>query len=182
MLRRWMIGLGANLGDARGALERTLHRLRTHPQLAVSHVSSLYRSAPVDAQGPDFLNVVVALDSDLDPESMLAVAQSLESLEGRERPYRNSPRTLDVDLLTAGDLTLAQPQLTLPHPRMHERAFVLTPLLEIDPDAHIAGRGRAADWLQRCLDQSIERLDRLDAQDDTEAAGDARRNRVETVR
>ena len=182
MLRRWMIGLGANLGNARGALERTLKRLHAHPQLVVARVSSVYRSAPVEAKGPDFLNAVVALDSDLAPEAMLALAQSLEALEGRERPYRNSPRTLDVDLLTAGDLALTLPQLTLPHPRMHLRAFVLKPLLEIDPDAEIAGLGRAADWMQRCLDQPIQRLDCLRAQDDSLAAGDTRRNRTEIVR
>ena len=158
MLRRWMIGLGANLGDARGALERTLQRLRAQPRISLAGVSSLYRSAPVDATGPDFLNAVVALDSDLAPESMLALAQSLETAEGRERPHHNAPRTLDVDLLMAGGLVLTGASLTLPHPRMHRRAFVLRPLLEIDPDATIAGQGAAAHWLDRCLDQPVERL------------------------
>lgn len=158
MQRRWMLGLGANLGDARGALERTLSRLRQHSDLQVIAVSSLWRSAPVGAEGPDFLNAVLAIDTALAPQAMLTLAQSLESEEGRVRPHRNAPRTLDVDLLLAGSLVLETPLLTLPHPRMHQRAFVLAPLLEIDPLVHIPRLGRAADWASACTGQRIEKL------------------------
>ena len=165
-----MLGLGANLGDARAGLERTLSRLRQHPALRVSAVSSLWRSAPVDAEGPDFLNAVVAIDTALAPHAMLMLAQSLESEEGRVRPHRNAPRTLDVDLLLAGSLVLETPFLTLPHPRMHQRAFVLAPLLEIDPLAQIPRLGGAADWASACAGQGIEKLGPL-----TDVTGDAPR-------
>ena len=172
MQRRWMLGLGANLGDARGALERTLSRLQQHPDLQVIAISSLWRSAPVDAEGPDFLNAVVAIDTALAPQAMLMLAQSLESEEGRVRPHRNAPRTLDVDLLLAGSLVLETPLLTLPHPRMHQRAFVLAPLLEIDPLAQIPRLGGAADWASACAGQRIEKLGPLtDVTGDTPRAG-----------
>ncbi|MFM7569385.1 MAG: 2-amino-4-hydroxy-6-hydroxymethyldihydropteridine diphosphokinase [Betaproteobacteria bacterium] len=156
-----MIGLGANLGDAHGALERTLRRLRDDSRVQVASVSSVWRSAPVDATGPDFLNAVVAFDTQLDPQTLLALAQGLEFQEGRQRPYQNAPRTLDVDLLCGESLTLATDTLTLPHPRMHLRAFVLQPLLEIDPQACIPGQGSAAEWLARITDQPIERIGAL---------------------
>jgi len=167
-----MIGLGANLGDARGALERTLSRLRQHSDLRVVAVSSLWRSAPVDASGPDFLNAVLAIDTTLAPQAMLLLAQSLESQEGRVRPHRNAPRTLDVDLLLAGSLVLDTPLLTLPHPRMHQRAFVLSPLLEVDPLAQIPRLGAAAGWASACAGQRIDRLGPLaDAKGDAPPAG-----------
>jgi len=161
--RRWMIGLGANLGDAHQALGRTLKRLRDDSRVRVVSVSSVWRSAPVDASGPDFLNAVVAIDTELDPNALLGLAQTLESQEGRQRPYRNAPRTLDVDLLFGESLTLATETLTLPHPRMHLRAFVLQPLLEIDPQAQIPGLGAAAEWLGRITDQPIERIGELES-------------------
>lgn len=158
MRRRWFLGLGANLGDARGALERTVRRLREHPDLSVTAVSSLWRSAPVDAEGPDFLNAVMALETALAPQAMLTLAQWLETEEGRVRPHRNAPRTLDVDLLLAESLVLDTSLLTLPHPRMHQRAFVLQPLLEIDPLVHIPRLGPAADLAKACAEQRLERL------------------------
>jgi len=182
MLRRWMIGLGSNLGDSRAVLERTLGRLRNHTRLSVIRVSSLYRTAPVGAEGPDFLNAVVALDSPAEPDEMLVIAQSLEALEARARPYRNAPRTLDVDLLLAGSLVIASPQLTLPHPRMHQRAFVLRPLLEIDASAEIPGLGQAADWLRQCLDQPIERIGSLGEQSSPAAGGTGAPDRIEVTR
>ena len=158
MRRRWFLGLGANLGDARRAIERTLERLTHHPAIERVRISSLWKSAPIDAEGPDFINAVVVLESDLAPGDMLAFAHSLEALEHRRRSYRNAPRTLDIDLLLADEQTVDSAELTLPHPRMHLRAFVLAPLLELDPHAHIPGRGLAADWLLRCSDQRLERL------------------------
>jgi 2-amino-4-hydroxy-6-hydroxymethyldihydropteridine diphosphokinase len=102
-------------------------------------LSNAWRSAPVDAGGPDFLNAVAALDTALSPLELLDALQAIELAHGRERPYRNAPRTLDLDLLLYGDVTLATPRLTLPHPRLGERAFVLQPLLEIAPKlSHLA--------------------------------------------
>jgi 2-amino-4-hydroxy-6-hydroxymethyldihydropteridine diphosphokinase len=95
--------------------------------------SSLYRSAPFEASGPDFINAVAALDTGLDAPGLLAAMQQIELDAGRERPYRNAPRTLDLDLLLYGSVVLETPALTLPHPRMQQRAFVLLPLAEIAP-------------------------------------------------
>ena len=105
------------------------------PRTRVAARSSLYRSAPFEAQGPDFINAVVELRTSLDPLALLAELQRLEAEAGRERPYRNAPRTLDLDLLRHGDATMRSAVLTLPHPRMGERAFVLLPLAEIAPQA-----------------------------------------------
>ena len=122
---RAFVGLGANLGDARTAVLRAMDALDGLPGTRVVARSSLYRSAPVDATGPDFVNAVVALETTLDPSDLLAELQRLEHDALRERPYRNAPRTLDLDLLRHGDAVLRTARLSLPHPRMHERAFVL---------------------------------------------------------
>lgn len=114
--------------------------------------SSLYRSAPFEAQGPDFINAVVELHTGLAPLALLAELQRLEAGAGRERPYRNAPRTLDLDLLRHGDTTMQSDVLTLPHPRLGERAFVLLPLAEIAPALVSAVQ------LERVADQRIERL------------------------
>jgi len=103
------------------------------PRTRLAARSSLYRTAPFEAQGPDFINAVVELRTGLDPLTLLAELQRLEAEAGRERPYRNAPRTLDLDLLRHGDTTMHSAVLTLPHPRMDERAFVLLPLAEIAP-------------------------------------------------
>jgi 2-amino-4-hydroxy-6-hydroxymethyldihydropteridine diphosphokinase len=127
------VALGANLGDARGMLERAMRTLDGLPSTRVTARSSLYRSAPVDAEGPDFINAVVALETSLEPEALLLELQRVEREEGRERSSRNAPRTLDLDLLLHGDARLHTALLTLPHPRMDQRAFVLRPLAEIAP-------------------------------------------------
>ena len=146
------VALGANLGDAAATVRQTMAALGTLPRTVVTQRSSLYRSAPVDAEGPDFINAVVALRTGLTAEALLAALQRLEQEAGRERPYRNAPRTLDLDLLLYGGITLDTPTLTLPHPRMRERAFVLRPLAEIAPDkVPLAALARVAD-------QPIERL------------------------
>jgi 2-amino-4-hydroxy-6-hydroxymethyldihydropteridine diphosphokinase len=132
---RAYVGLGANLGaDLPATLTQAALSLAALPRTAVAALSSVWRSAPVDADGPDFLNAVVALDTELAPMELLDALQALESAHGRERPYRNAPRTLDLDLLLYGDLVLDEPRLTVPHPRLGERAFVLRPLLEIAPE------------------------------------------------
>lgn len=136
------IGLGANLGDRGQALEQALQRLHASEGVQVQAVSSLYSSAPVDATGPDYLNAVARIDTSLEPQAFLELLQALELAAGRERPYRNAPRTLDLDVLLWGQSQLNTPTLTVPHPRMYERAFVLRPLQELAPEcvsaAHLA--------------------------------------------
>jgi 2-amino-4-hydroxy-6-hydroxymethyldihydropteridine diphosphokinase len=150
---RAYIGLGANLGADLGAtLTQAALHLAALPQTQVVALSSLWRSAPVDAEGPDFVNAVAALDTELAPTALLDALQAIELAHGRERPYRHAPRTLDLDLLLYGDVVLDTARLTLPHPRLGERAFVLRPLMEIAPElAHLA---RGHDWAS----QRIERL------------------------
>ena len=128
------VALGANLGDAQASVEQALADLNTLPETRVLARSRLYRTAPHEAQGPDFINAVAKLDTRLSAPDLLAQLQTLELAAGRERPYRNAPRTLDLDLLLYGDARIDSPQLTLPHPRMHERAFVLRPLADVAPD------------------------------------------------
>jgi 2-amino-4-hydroxy-6-hydroxymethyldihydropteridine diphosphokinase len=147
------IGLGANLGDARAALRAAVRALAALPCTRVLRVSSLYRSAPVDAGGPDYLNAVAELCTPLAPLALLHALQSIEQAAGRERPYRNAPRTLDLDLLLHGDERLDSPELTVPHPRMGERAFVLLPLAELAP-----GLVRA-EQLAAVAGQRIERVE-----------------------
>ena len=134
MTTRAYVAVGANLGDARAAVAQALLDLDDLPQTRVVARSSLYRSAPFEASGPDFINAVAALDTALDAYALLEALQQLEQRAGRERPYRNAPRTLDLDLILHGDTMLDTPTLTLPHPRMDARAFVLQPLAEIAPD------------------------------------------------
>lgn len=152
------VGLGANLGDACAALEAALRALEALPDTQVLRRSSLYRSAPIDSSGPDYLNAVAELRSGLSPLELLHALQAIERDHGRERPYRNAPRTLDLDLLLHDDLRLDTPELTLPHPRAHQRAFVLLPLAELAPAMQIPGRGRVADLLAQVRDQSIEKV------------------------
>jgi 2-amino-4-hydroxy-6-hydroxymethyldihydropteridine diphosphokinase len=125
------VGLGANLGDAHAALESALRALHQHDAVRVERVSSAYRSAPVDAEGPDYVNAVAQLSSLLGPLELLHVLQALEAAHGRERPYRHAPRTLDLDLLWYGGIIKQGPELILPHPRWDQRAFVLEPLAQL---------------------------------------------------
>ena len=128
------VALGANLGDALASVRQALTDLNRLPQTRVLACSRLYRSAPHEAQGPDFINAVARLETRLTAPDLLAQLQALELAAGRERPYRNAPRTRDLDLLLYGDARIDSPQLTLPHPRLHERAFVLRPLAEVAPE------------------------------------------------
>lgn len=127
------VALGANLGDAPAALRQALNDLGTLPHTRLVRASSLYRSAPVDSSGPDYVNAVAELSTALGPYDLLAWLQRLEQAAGRERPWHNAPRTLDLDILLYSELRQDDPVLTVPHPRMLERAFVLLPLAEIAP-------------------------------------------------
>ncbi|HKX43810.1 MAG TPA: 2-amino-4-hydroxy-6-hydroxymethyldihydropteridine diphosphokinase [Burkholderiaceae bacterium] len=152
------IGLGANLGDPHATLTAAFDALVALPESTLTQRSSFYRTAPIDSGGPDYLNAVARLRTRLPALELLAQLQAIERAHGRERPYRNAPRTLDLDLLLYGDEQWATPALELPHPRAHERAFVLAPLAEIAPDLVIPGRGRVAELLAGLPDQRIERL------------------------
>jgi 2-amino-4-hydroxy-6-hydroxymethyldihydropteridine diphosphokinase len=145
---RVFVGLGANLGDAVATVRAAFEALSELPRTTCVARSSLYRSAPIDAQGADYINAVAQLQTQLSPAALLKELQAIEARFGRERPYRNAPRTLDLDLLLYGQRRIVTPQLTVPHPRMHERAFVLAPLAEIAPDLALAVPA----------DQRIERL------------------------
>lgn len=142
------VGLGANLGDPLRALQEALAALASLPATRLVRSSRIYRSAPVDAGGPDFLNAVAELETGLVAPELLARLQHLEQAAGRERPYRNAPRTLDLDLLLYGDARIESAALTVPHPRMRERAFVLLPLRELAPHL-VAGADLAAVASQR---------------------------------
>jgi len=158
---RVFVGLGANLGDARATLEAAVQGLAALPQTQLLQLSPVYRSAPVDAKGPDFLNAVAELRCTLEPEALLAHLHALELQHGRERPYANAPRTLDLDLLLFGMRVVRtgalQGALTLPHPRMHLRAFVLSPLLELAPGLHHPLLGDLAPWARAAADQPVAR-------------------------
>ena len=153
------VGLGANIGEPRRQLQTALEELNTLPQTRMTATSGLYRSAPMGhVEQPEFLNAVAQLDTDLAAEALLQGLQEIERRHGRERPFAGAPRTLDLDLLLYGNARISTPRLTVPHPRMHERAFVLKPLAEIAPDALIPDRGRARDLVPLCKDQFVERI------------------------
>jgi 2-amino-4-hydroxy-6-hydroxymethyldihydropteridine diphosphokinase len=153
------VGLGANIGEPRRQLQAALEDLKRLPASRLTATSAIYRSAPLGyAEQPDFLNAVAELDTELPPESLLQGLQEIENRHGRTRGFAGAPRTLDLDLLLYGERTLTSPHLTLPHPRMHERAFVLQPLTEIAPQALIPGHGKARDLLPACRDQMVERM------------------------
>lgn len=146
------VGLGANLGDRGQALQASVHAMAALPRTQLQGVSSLYSSAPIDAAGPDYLNAVAVLTTEWGAEDFLQQLQCLEQAAGRQRPYRNAPRTLDLDILLWGDAVLHSACLTVPHPRMLERAFVLRPLAELAPALVTSAQ------LAAVADQAIECL------------------------
>ena len=147
------IGLGANLGDRKATLRTALAAIAQLPGTQLLRVSPLYGSAPVDAGGPDYLNAVAELATTQAPQALLQALQTIEQSAGRERPYRNAPRTLDLDILWFGDQVIDTPDLTVPHPRMGERAFVLRPLADLLPERVSAAA------LQAVASQDIHRLE-----------------------
>jgi 2-amino-4-hydroxy-6-hydroxymethyldihydropteridine diphosphokinase len=146
------VAVGANLGDAVRTVQQALQDLGRLPHTQLEKASSLYRTAPHEAKGPDFINAVALVRTRLSPLQLLHALQDLEQQQGRQRPYKNAPRTLDLDLIFYADQTLHTPELTLPHPRWQERAFVLHPLAEVWPQRV------SADLLQAVQEQVIERL------------------------
>jgi 2-amino-4-hydroxy-6-hydroxymethyldihydropteridine diphosphokinase len=152
------VGLGANLEGPRRQLEQALVELAGLPETRLMRQSSLYRTRPIGyAEQPDFVNAVALLETGLGAERLLAELHAIEARHGRERSFANAPRTLDLDLLLHGNAVVCSESLKLPHPRMHERAFVLAPLVEIAPDACVPGRGLARDLLAACAEQRVER-------------------------
>ena len=152
------IGLGANLSQPHATINAALALLNTLPQTQVLSTSSFYASAPIDADGDDYVNAVAALETSMGPQALLAALQKIELELGRVRSYRNAPRTLDCDLLLFDQQIIASPSLQVPHPRMHQRAFVLLPLLEIAPTIVLPGLGLALDYLSELGTQRIHRL------------------------
>ena len=152
------IGIGANLGDACDHVERALLRLAQLPQSRLVAQSSLFRTAPLDATGDDYVNAVARIDTSLAPERLLNELHAIEQEFGRERPYRNAPRTLDLDLLLYGQQRISNSELEVPHPRMTQRAFVLIPLLQIDPFVEIPGHGPAHAFVPDVAGQAIQKI------------------------
>ena len=154
------VALGANLGNPRQALDAALGQIAATDGVTLTAVSSFYRTAPIESTGPDYVNAVVAVETTLSAEDLLYALQRIENNLGRVRPAGvvNAPRTMDLDLLLYGDEVIHTKELTVPHPRMHLRAFVLVPLVEIAPGAVIPGRGAAADCLPGVADQAIEKI------------------------
>ncbi|HEU4853077.1 MAG TPA: 2-amino-4-hydroxy-6-hydroxymethyldihydropteridine diphosphokinase [Telluria sp.] len=152
------IGIGANLGDARANVEDAFARLARLPETVVVARSSLYRTAPVDSSGDDYINAVACIDTGLGAHALLDALSAIELAHGRERPYHNAPRTLDLDILLYGDAMINTERLQVPHPRLTHRAFVLKPLLEITPGIEIPGRGPAALFEVVVMHQRVQRL------------------------
>ena len=144
------IGFGANLGSKVSQIQAARQAVTELPNTVETAFSPLYKTAPHEASGPDYINAVAALQTTLSAPDLLLSLQALENGAGRERPYRNAPRTLDLDLLLYGDAGIASAHLTVPHPRMWERAFVLVPLAEVAPQCV------SEPQLQAVADQGIE--------------------------
>ena len=160
------LGLGSNLGEPAQQLGRAVVQIARIDDLTITALSSLYRSAPVGhTEQPAFVNAVLRVSTSLAPLALLAALYAIEQRQGRVRTFRNAPRTLDLDILLYGERRQDNPALTLPHPRCHERAFVLLPLLELAPDCVIPGRGPARNWLAGCAGQEIEKLGPLTMDD-----------------
>ena len=154
------IGLGANLGDRAREIESAGAEIAALATTVLVARSALYASAPLDAPGGEYLNAVAHVRTALAPLELLRALQAIESRHGRVRPFAGAPRTLDLDLLLYGDIVLASDELTLPHPRLHERAFVLVPLAEIAPGLVVPGRGRVVDLCAAVASQRVAKLDR----------------------
>lgn len=154
------VALGANLGQAQQALKDVIDRINEEDEVAVIKTSSFYKTTPIDSSGPYYINAVIEIKTELTAEQLLHRLLEIEKEFGRVRPVgiHNAPRTMDLDLLLFEDEVRQSEFLTLPHPRMHERAFVLVPLCEIDAEVHIPGKGLAKEFLSAVKDQKIEKI------------------------
>jgi len=153
------IALGSNLENPAAQIKRGFEELAALPATRLIKRSSLYRTKPVGyADQPDFVNAVAQLETSLSARDLLDALLEIERRQGRTRSFRNAPRTLDLDILLYGDEVRANADLTIPHPRMHERAFVLVPLVEIAPDCIIPGKGRASELALAADGASPQRL------------------------
>jgi 2-amino-4-hydroxy-6-hydroxymethyldihydropteridine diphosphokinase len=158
-----VLGLGANLGDPVTTLHQAIDALRANSQTADWRISPFYCTAPVgsDEAQPDYINAVAVCRTSLPPQALMQWLLDTERHFGRDRSHdvaRNAPRTLDLDLLMVDDLAMQTPLLTLPHPRLHERAFVLRPLLDLMPDAYLSGLGRLDQYLPAVAKQAIRQI------------------------
>ena len=155
-----VIALGSNLADPARQVRAALSALEAHPQIQIEKTSSLYLTAPVGYDNqPDFVNAVCSVRTSLDGVSLLAVLNRIEADFGRERTFRNAPRTLDLDIIDFDGISSDDPHLTLPHPRAHERSFVMKPLAEILPDFVLGGHGQAADLAAALGEEGIRLLE-----------------------
>ena len=152
------IGIGSNLGNARAYVDQAIQRLHALPQTRLAGRSDLFRTAPFEAQGDDYVNAVARIETQLAAQRLLEELQALELEFGRVRPYVNAPRTLDLDILLYGQSIIASASLQVPHPRLTERAFALIPLLQLDPLLVIPGKGPAHSFAPAVSQQAIHRL------------------------
>jgi 2-amino-4-hydroxy-6-hydroxymethyldihydropteridine diphosphokinase len=159
MSHRAYVALGSNLQDPEQQVLRAFEELNGLPQTRVVAKSALYRTAPVGYDNqPDFVNAAAEVSTELEPLALLRALLALETAHGRERPFPNAPRVLDLDLLFYDDLAMHDPELTLPHPRLHERGFVLFPLADIAPDLTVPGKGTVRALLEALPDQGVQRM------------------------
>lgn len=153
------LGLGSNLASPEAQVLAAFDQIAATPGVTLLRRSSLYRTAPIGYEAqPDFINAVAEVATELGPEELLEAMLGIEQRHGRVREFQNAPRTLDVDILLYANLSVATERLTVPHPRAHERAFVLEPLLEIAPHCHIPGLGPAHQFRTACMGQGIARV------------------------
>ena len=157
-MARAFIGFGGNIGDTRQLITDAIVCLAQRRELSILAKSCFYQSAPLEALGGDYINAVIEIETELSPYGLLHVCQAVEQEFGRERPYANAPRTLDLDILSFEGISQNDIELTLPHPRIIERSFVLLPLLEIAPDLFLPNFGELKTYLPQVAQQRIEKL------------------------
>jgi 2-amino-4-hydroxy-6-hydroxymethyldihydropteridine diphosphokinase len=153
------VGIGANLGDACKTVQQAILQLSSLRDTRLCGQSSLFRTAPIDADGGNYVNAVAHIETRLDAQELLQELQAIEIGFGRERPYVHAPRTLDLDILLYGDCQISTDTLVVPHPRLTQRAFALLPLLQIDPMIAIPGKGAAHQFAPGVAGQAISRID-----------------------
>ena len=153
------IALGSNLDDPREQIYKAINSIDAIDDLSVTHISSLYKTKPIGKiDQPDFINATIEVEGDISPEKLHASLQDIETKAGRIRKELNEPRTLDLDILLIDDLIMKTKKLTVPHPRMHQRQFVVVPLFEINPKLNIPGIGPINKILKLLPDQGVVKI------------------------